>query len=135
MRKKLMALIAGVLLILGTLGCNGSADVTEPVPMEDNYRTYYEVFVYSFYDGNGDGVGDLAGLKEKLDYINDGNPETTDDLGCNGIWLMPIMPSPTYHKYDVTDYMAIDPEYGTMEDFEELMNDVYRQRNNNTEGY
>ena len=85
MRKKLMALIAGVLLILGTLGCNGSADVTEPVPMEDNYRTYYEVFVYSFYDGNGDGVGDLAGLKEKLDYINDGNPETTDDLGCNGI--------------------------------------------------
>lgn len=121
MRKKLMALIAGVLLILGTLGCNGSADVTEPVPMEDNYRTYYEVFVYSFYDGNGDGVGDLAGLKEKLDYINDGNPETTDDLGCNGIWLMPIMPSPTYHKYDVTDYMAIDPEYGTMEDFEELM--------------
>lgn len=93
----------------------------EPVPMEDNYRTWYEVFVYSFYDGNGDGIGDLKGLTEKLDYINDGNPETTDDLGCNGIWLMPIMPSTTYHKYDVTDYCSIDSEYGTMEDFEAFM--------------
>lgn len=73
--------------------------------MEDNYRTWYEVFVYSFYDGNG--VGDLKGLTEKMDYINDGNPETMDDLGCNGIWLMPIMPSTTYHKYDVTDYCGI----------------------------
>lgn len=92
-----------------------------PVPMEDNYRTWYEVFVYSFYDGNGDGIGDLKGLTEKLDYINDGNPETMDDLGCNGIWLMPIMPSTTYHKYDVTDYCSIDSEYGTMEDFEAFM--------------
>ncbi len=91
------------------------------VSMEDNFRTYYEVFVYSFYDGNGDGIGDLPGLIQMLDYINDGNPETTSDLGCNGIWLMPVMPSPTYHKYDVTDYYAIDPEYGTMEDFDALI--------------
>ncbi|MDE7404607.1 MAG: alpha-amylase, partial [Lachnospiraceae bacterium] len=73
------------------------------VSMEENYRTYYEVFVYSFFDGNGDGIGDLKGLTDKLDYINDGDPMTTTDLGCNGIWLMPIMPSPSYHKYDVTD--------------------------------
>ncbi|MBD5546611.1 MAG: alpha-amylase [Lachnospiraceae bacterium] len=91
------------------------------VPMEDNYRTYYEVFVYSFFDGNGDGIGDLQGLTDKLDYINDGNPMTTTDLGCNGIWLMPIMPSPSYHKYDITDYYEIDPEYGTMDDFENLI--------------
>ncbi len=91
------------------------------VSMEDNYRTYYEVFVYSFYDSNGDGIGDLRGLIDKLDYINDGDPQTTSDLGCNGIWLMPIMPSPSYHKYDVTDYYEIDPEYGTMEDFETLI--------------
>ena len=83
----------------------------------DNYRTYYEVFVYSFYDSDGDGIGDLRGLTENLDYINDGDPATTTDLGCNGIWLMPIMPSTTYHKYDVKDYYDIDPEYGTMEDF------------------
>ena len=95
--------------------------IPEEVSMEDNYRTYYEVFVYSFYDGNGDGIGDLQGLTDKLDYINDGDPQTFDDLGCNGIWLMPVMPSPTYHKYDVTDYYSIDPEYGTMEDFEAFM--------------
>lgn len=91
------------------------------ITMEDNFRTYYEVFVYSFYDGNGDGIGDLEGLTKMLDYINDGDPETTTDLGCNGIWLMPVMPSPSYHKYDVTDYYEIDPEYGTMEDFDNFM--------------
>lgn len=88
---------------------------------EDNYRTWYEVFVYSFYDSDGDGIGDLKGLTEKLDYINDGDPSTDTDLGCDGIWLMPIMPSTTYHKYDVTDYLDIDAEYGTMADFEELI--------------
>ncbi|MCM1268853.1 MAG: alpha-amylase family glycosyl hydrolase [Bacteroidales bacterium] len=86
--------------------------------IDDNYRTYYEVFVYSFCDSDGDGVGDLQGLISKLDYINDGDDATDTDLGCNGIWLMPVNPSPTYHKYDVADYYAIDEEYGTLEDFQ-----------------
>ena len=73
----------------------------------------YEVFVRAFADGDGDGIGDLRGLTSKLDYIK--------DLGAGAIWLMPIHPSPSYHKYDVTDYKAIDPEYGTMEDFEVFM--------------
>ena len=76
--------------------------------VDDNYRTCYEVFVYSFCDSNGDGIGDLDGLTSKLDYINDGDPTTDSDLGCNSIWLMPIMPSTTYHKYDVKDYKDID---------------------------
>lgn len=80
--------------------------------MDDNYRNYYEIFVGSFYDSDGDGMGDLKGVEEKLDYIS--------DLGCNGIWLMPIMPSPTYHKYDTTDYEAVDEAYGTADDFKEL---------------
>ena len=88
---------------------------------EDAYRTTYEVFVYSFYDSDGDGIGDLGGLTEKLDYINDGDPTTGDDLGCTMIWLMPIFPSPTYHKYDATDYQDIDPQYGTLEDFDNLL--------------
>lgn len=99
-------------------------DITDTIPLniiEDNYRTYYEVFVYSFYDSDGDGVGDLQGLISKLDYINDGDDKTDEDLGCNGIWLMPIHPSPTYHKYDVTDYYEIDPVYGTLEDFREFL--------------
>ncbi len=88
---------------------------------EDNYRTYYEVFLYSFYDSDGDGIGDINGLISKLDYLNDNNPNTDADLGINGIWLMPIMPSDTYHKYDVNDYYDIDPSYGTLEDFKTLL--------------
>lgn len=85
---------------------------------DDNYRTFYEIFVYSYYDSNGDGIGDFNGLTSKLDYLNDGDDTTDTDLGINGIWLMPIMPSPTYHKYDVMDYMNIDSSYGTLEDFD-----------------
>lgn len=99
-------------------------DVTDSIPLniiDDNYRTYYEVFVYSFCDSDGDGIGDLQGLISKLDYINDGDDTTDTDLGCNGIWLMPVNPSPTYHKYDVADYYAIDEAYGSMEDFQELI--------------
>ncbi len=92
---------------------------------DDKYRTFYEVFVYSFYDGNGDGIGDIPGLIEKLDYINDGDDTTREDLGFNGLWLMPIMPSTTYHKYDVTDYCNIDPEYGTLEDFKKLIKECH----------
>ena len=80
---------------------------------DDNYRTWYEIFVYSFCDSNGDGIGDLNGVISKLDYL--------ESLGINGIWLMPINPSNSYHKYDVYDYFDIDPQYGTMYDFENLL--------------
>ena len=86
-----------------------------------NETVWYEIFVRSFYDSDGDGVGDLRGVIEKLDYLNDGDPATTDDLGVTGIWLMPIAESPSYHGYDVVDYRAVDEEYGTAEDFKALM--------------
>lgn len=89
--------------------------------VDDIYRTYYEVFLYSYYDSNGDGIGDINGLISKLDYLNDGDDTTDSDLGINGIWLMPIMPSTTYHKYDVIDYYDIDKEYGTLDDFKNLI--------------
>lgn len=82
---------------------------------------FYEIFVRSFYDSNGDGIGDLRGLIEKLDYLNDGNPSTTNDLGVTALWLMPIFPSPSYHGYDVIDYRSIHPDYGTMDDFKALI--------------
>ena len=85
--------------------------------IDDNYRNYYEIFVYSYYDTNGDGIGDINGVTEKLDYIK--------DMGFNGIWLMPIMPSTTYHKYDVVDYYNIDKQYGTLEDFENLLKEAH----------
>ncbi len=87
--------------------------------IEDNYRNYYEIFVYSFCDSDGDGIGDMQGIISKLDYIS--------EMGFNGIWLMPIMPSPTYHKYDVTDYYAIDPAYGTLEDFQKLIEECHNR--------
>ena len=80
---------------------------------DDNYRVFYEIFVYSFCDSDGDGIGDLQGVISKLDYLQ--------ELGITGIWFMPIHPSQSYHKYDVRDYYDIDPQYGTMADFDALM--------------
>ncbi len=81
----------------------------------------------SFYDSNGDGIGDLNGIIEKLDYLNDGDPLTGSDLGVNGIWLMPIHPSPSYHGYDVTDYYTVNPGYGTLDDFKHLLAEAHRR--------
>ncbi len=74
---------------------------------------WYSVFVRSFADSNADGIGDLKGLIGKLDYFS--------ELGIEGIWLLPISPSPSYHKYDITNYENIDPEYGTLYDFNNLI--------------
>ena len=83
--------------------------------------TCYEVFVRSFYDSNGDGIGDLKGLIAKLDYVNDGNPQSRTSLGARCIWLMPIVASPSYHGYDATDYYRVNPDYGTNDDFKQLV--------------
>jgi glycosidase len=74
-----------------------------------NDAVFYEAFVRSFYDTNGDGVGDLQGLTDKLDYLQ--------DLGVNAIWLMPVCTSPSYHGYDVTNYKAVQPAYGTKQQY------------------
>ena len=82
---------------------------------------FYEVFVRSFQDSDGDGIGDLQGLISRLDYLNDGDPNTTSDMGVTALWLMPINASPSYHGYDVTNYRVIDPAYGTLDDFDQLI--------------
>lgn len=113
--RKNFVLLLVLAFIAGSLSACGSKDdwrSREVTVIDDNYCTWYEIFVYSFCDSDGDQVGDLQGVISKLDYIA--------DMGFNGIWLMPIMPAASYHKYDVKDYLEIDPEYGTMEDFEEL---------------
>ncbi len=120
MKKTLIILLALTLLISGCT--RHTAPKTNPgqsgsAQSQDNYRNYYEIFVYSFYDSDGDGIGDLNGVREKLDYIG--------EMGFSGIWLMPIMPSPTYHKYDVKDYMAVDEAYGTEEDYKALVEDAH----------
>ena len=107
-------------LILG--GCGGKSRQTQMEKLasslpsnlpEDSFRTGYEIFVYSFSDSDGDGIGDLDGILNRLDYIA--------DLGFTEIWTTPVFPSPTYHKYDTADYLSVDPQFGTMEDFEKLL--------------
>lgn len=88
---------------------------------------FYEIFVRSFSDSNDDGIGDINGLIEKLDYLNDGNPATTSDLGIEGIWLMPVFESPSYHGYDTVDYETIERDYGTNADFARLLEEAHRR--------
>lgn len=79
----------------------------------------YEIFIQSFYDTDGDGIGDIKGVIKKLDHVK--------ELGANAIWFMPIMPSPSYHKYDVTDYKDVHPDYGTLDEFKELIKEAHKR--------
>lgn len=92
-----------------------------------NDAVFYEIFVRSFYDSNGDGIGDFNGLTQKLDYLNDGDPSTDTDLGVTALWLMPIHPSPSYHGYDVTDYRDVNPYYGTMNEFRQFLDEAHKR--------
>ena len=121
MKKRLFA---GLILVCAVI--TGSCQSKPVMPQGDSHRNFYEIFVGGFYDSDDDGMGDLRGITEKLDYLNDGKAGR-DSLGIDGIWLMPIMPSPSYHKYDVLDYYAIDPEYGAMADFEELIRECEKR--------
>ncbi len=113
--------------IISPVGTNGVLVTgTDAMPWWNDV-IFYEVFVRSFYDSNGDGIGDLNGLIEKLDYLNDGDPTTATDLGITGIWLMPIMQSPSYHGYDITDYYTVNKDYGSNEDFQRLMSEAHRR--------
>lgn len=111
-----------ILPLLMGLAISTACEKQEKI-VEENYwpngGVTYEIFVQSFYDTDGDGIGDMNGVTEKLDYVS--------DLGANAIWLMPIMPSPSYHKYDVTDYKAIHPDYGTMDDFKNLLAEAHNK--------
>ena len=135
--------IPGLLAIALLSACRATPPLPEPVaataapptaaaPGWWQDRVFYEIFVRSFADATtgplaNDGIGDFQGLIEKLDYLNDGDPATTTDLGITGIWLMPINPSPNYHGYDVTDYYGVHPEFGTRQDFERFLAEAHRR--------
>ena len=138
---KPLSLLAAALLVLSCsttppayAGKQRSVARTVPVPevvqwQHDwaNGAVFYEIFVRSFSDSNGDGTGDLQGLIDKLDYLNDGNPATTTDLGIDGIWLMPVFESPSYHGYDTVDYEKIEQDYGSNETFQQLLTEAHRR--------
>ncbi len=130
MKKILSALLAVCLIASLLTACAGSStpmEKLEAVASTDKYRNFYQVWIGSFCDSNGDETGDLQGVISKLDYINDGDPNKGDDLGADGIWLSPMMPSKSYHKYNVRDYFSIDPEFGTLDDFDELIEKAHER--------
>ena len=141
MRKHVVLLI---LLAVVVVGCSHDERLTTPRPPTPpvpppggddlqqpgptywwNDQVFYEIFVRSFQDSDGDGIGDPQGLIQKLDYLNDGDPDTDTDLGVTALWLMPIAQSPSYHGYDTTDYRAIESDYGTTADFQQLMSEAH----------
>jgi alpha-amylase len=111
----------------------GTGETTSPTPsLWWRDAAFYQIFVRSFADATSgplaaDGIGDLQGLIDKLDYLNDGDPATTTDLGVSAIWLLPINPSPSYHGYDVSDYFAVNPQYGDVALFKKLIAEAHRR--------
>jgi alpha-amylase len=108
-----MAALAGAALALLAAA---SASAATPPPHAPS-GVYYEIFVRSFADSNGDGVGDLNGITAKLDYLH--------WLGVSGLWLTPIYPAASYHGYDVTNYFAVNPQFGTMADLRRLVRQAH----------
>lgn len=111
------AFVAGLLF---SLSCSSAAPPVQNWNHEwARGAVFYEIFVRSFADSDGDGIGDFDGLTAKLDYV--------DSLGVDGIWLMPVFESPSYHGYDTVDYETIDREYGTNADFQEFLAEAHRR--------
>ena len=98
-----------------------AAVVADPAAFDGNKRagTTYQLLVYSFADSDGDGIGDFNGITQKLGYL--------DSLGVTAIWLSPIHPASSYHGYDVTDYCAINPKFGTEKDFKRLIDAAHEK--------
>ncbi len=126
MLRKLILLLVSILLLAACADLTtgeptlvGAPEPAAPTASPPRSPVFYEIFVRSFYDSDGDGIGDFNGITQKLDYVQ--------ALGVNGIWLMPIFPSPTYHGYDTTDFYSVNPQYGSMEDFKNFLNEAHKR--------
>ena len=95
---------------------HGNHMIADPLWYKD--AIIYELHVKTFYDSDGDGIGDFRGLIEKLDYLR--------ELGVNTIWLLPFYPSPLRDDgYDIANYYDVHPSYGTLQDFERFLNHAH----------
>ena len=113
--KKIVCAAAAFAFVLPFAACGEKNE--QPTGLDDNYRNWYEIFVRSYCDSGNDGIGDIKGVTQKLDYVK--------EMGFNGIWFMPVCQSNTYHGYDVVDYYTIESDYGTNDDFKELVREAH----------
>ncbi len=128
MKRRILSLCLVATMLFSALAFTACGKDPKADPIDDNYRTFYQIFVGSFSDGNNDGIGDLRGIINRFDYLNDGDINSGESLGVQGIWLSPIFSSPSYHKYDVKDYYEIDWRFGAESDLKELI-DLCHERN------
>lgn len=137
-RPPLSVFAAALVLLAGPAATLRAAPPPAATPAESlpadwwRHAVFYEVFVRSFADATqgplaGDGVGDLQGLIEHLDYLNDGQGAAGNSLGVTALWLMPISPAPSYHGYDVTDYFAVHPQFGDVELCRKFVREAHRR--------
>lgn len=128
--KTITSVLLVIIISLSILCFSGCESEPKPAldPIDDNYRTFYQIFVGSFSDSNGDGIGDIRGIINRIDYLNDGDINSGKSLGVQGIWLSPIFSSPSYHKYDASDYYKLDWRFGEEKDLKELI-ELCHERN------
>ena len=124
-----------ICLVLCLSACSAPIELSKkplktlnPDPIDDNNRVFYQIFVGSFSDSDGDGIGDIRGIINRMNYLNDGDYTDGRSLGVQGIWLSPIFTSPSYHKYDAANYYEVDSQFGTLDDLKELL-DICHKRN------
>ena len=127
----LIAGFSGVLVAFGAEAWSGgntqllSSDAPRFPSLKDS--VFYEIFVQSFQDSDGDGFGDIKGIISRLDYLNSGIKDDPNSLGVNGIWMWPIFPALSPGHYNAVDHYSIDPKYGTLEDFKTLVREAHRR--------
>ncbi len=114
-----LLIVLSILILIPSCKKNGPQSSGAAKEIHPRTGVYYSLFVRSFADSDGDGIGDFNGISKKLDYL--------EKLGISGIWLLPIYPSPSYHGYDVDDYYGVNSQYGTMQDFENLVSECKKR--------
>lgn len=122
MKVRLLGMILlSALLTLTIVSCNSTGSGRSGSPDENWWEdaVFYQIWPRSFQDSDGDGVGDFKGMTSRLDYL--------EDLGITAIWLTPMFEAPSYHGYDFQEFYEVESDYGTMEDFEEFLDEAEKR--------
>lgn len=117
--RKLISILLSVILITSLSSCQEKETTTPSIFERSKGNTAYQILIYAFDSSDGDGLGDFKGVTQRLEYLK--------DLGITLIWLSPLHKAGSYHGYDVIDYYSVNPDYGTLDDFKELIEEAHKQ--------